>query len=147
MMLRIGLSQSSFPSSTRIPSPVTVTDLVIDPIAKIVSSVTGNCRSTSFQPYPFDQITWPSCDTATARPWTVQSFIVELMNSSMPRRSSAASVIVDACTLIAGWGSQAEVTDHVRTRAETARIRMEHSLGDAARYESSKPNHYPTLSE
>ena len=45
-----GVSQSSFPSSTRTPRLMTVNALVADPMAKSVSGVTGRFRFTSRRP-------------------------------------------------------------------------------------------------
>jgi len=65
-----GSSQAIFPSSTSIPTRVAVKDLVLEPMAKIVSSVTGRFSSMSAKPNPRARMTSSSLTMAIAMPGT-----------------------------------------------------------------------------
>ena len=67
---RTGVSHSTLPSSTRIPSAVAVKALVMDPTEYTVSAVARAPRFTSARPKPSANTTRPSRTTATDSPGT-----------------------------------------------------------------------------
>ncbi|MBA7662517.1 hypothetical protein ES703_70546 [subsurface metagenome] len=83
-----GLSQSSLPSSARIPMVTAVKALEQEPIAKRVLGVTFKPFFTSRKPNPLEKMTFPSLTMDIPSPGTFHSSIVLVTNFSNPFRST-----------------------------------------------------------
>src|SRR5262249_39155829 len=78
--------------------PVTVNDLLTDPIANLVFGVTAAFASRSLKPYPFIRITRSPLKTASPIPGTFQRASVESISASKDL-SSAGGAAAGFCAV------------------------------------------------